>query len=200
MCLQKIICLGDSNTWGYDPRCFLGGRYDEPWPLLLERQTGMQAVNFGENGRMIPHSDDDLVLMDRRLERLMPADALIVMLGSNDILTLWDHDPTVVGRRMADFLAHLRAQFPDVPVLLISPAAIDVEDDTLMRANASLGAHFAAAAAQTGCAFADAAGWGIPLSHDGVHFNEEGHRRFAERTSAVLNRLTEKGEDHGTEA
>ena len=24
---QKILCYGDSNTYGYDPRAYLGGRY-----------------------------------------------------------------------------------------------------------------------------------------------------------------------------
>ena len=24
---MKIICFGDSNTWGYDPRSYLGERY-----------------------------------------------------------------------------------------------------------------------------------------------------------------------------
>ena len=32
---MKVICYGDSNTYGYDPRLPLGGRYDHPWPELL---------------------------------------------------------------------------------------------------------------------------------------------------------------------
>ena len=24
---MKVLCFGDSNTWGYDPRSPLGGRY-----------------------------------------------------------------------------------------------------------------------------------------------------------------------------
>ena len=25
---MKVICFGDSNTYGYDPRGYFGGRYD----------------------------------------------------------------------------------------------------------------------------------------------------------------------------
>ena len=25
---MNVICFGDSNTYGYDPRSYLGGRYD----------------------------------------------------------------------------------------------------------------------------------------------------------------------------
>ena len=36
---MKVICFGDSNTYGYDPRGYLGGRYEAdsygcpPFPL-----------------------------------------------------------------------------------------------------------------------------------------------------------------------
>ena len=32
---MTVVCYGDSNTWGYDPRGFLGDRYDRPWPEYL---------------------------------------------------------------------------------------------------------------------------------------------------------------------
>lgn len=25
--MMRVMCLGDSNTYGYDPRSYLGGRY-----------------------------------------------------------------------------------------------------------------------------------------------------------------------------
>ena len=35
-------------------------------------------------------------------------------------------------------------------------------------------------------AFADAGEWDIPLAFDGVHFTEEGHRRFAARAEQAF--------------
>ena len=35
-----ILCYGDSNTFGYDPRDFFGTPYDSPWPALLEKHLG----------------------------------------------------------------------------------------------------------------------------------------------------------------
>ena len=39
---RRIFCFGDSNTYGYDPREPLGGRYpaDARWPELLSAATG----------------------------------------------------------------------------------------------------------------------------------------------------------------
>ena len=31
---RRLLCYGDSNTYGYDPRSYLGGRYPDSirWP------------------------------------------------------------------------------------------------------------------------------------------------------------------------
>ena len=68
---MKILCFGDSNTYGYDPCFFLGGRYpaEHRWPDLLAAQTGWDIVNAGENGREIPRqpyaSENTLRLVER---------------------------------------------------------------------------------------------------------------------------------------
>ena len=55
---MKIICFGDSNTWGYDPRSYLGERYpkDVRWTGLLSALPGLEVVNCGVNGRTIPNT------------------------------------------------------------------------------------------------------------------------------------------------
>ena len=52
---RKIVCFGDSNTYGYDPRSYLGGRYPEfiRWTGLL-KAAGWEVWNKGENGLSIP--------------------------------------------------------------------------------------------------------------------------------------------------
>ena len=54
---MKLWCFGDSNTYGYDPCGFFGGRYAAPWPALLAEKTGCQVINDGKNGRMIPERE-----------------------------------------------------------------------------------------------------------------------------------------------
>ena len=76
---MKVICFGDSNTFGYDPRSWFGGRYtpDSRWVDILAAETGWTVYNMGENGRKIPRETPDF-----------PADTdlLILMLGTNDLL------------------------------------------------------------------------------------------------------------------
>ena len=41
---MKVICFGDSNTYGYDPRSYFGGQYpaQNRWVDLLAQKYGTQ--------------------------------------------------------------------------------------------------------------------------------------------------------------
>ena len=81
---MRILCFGDSNTYGYDPRSFFGDRYgaEDRWVDLLAKQTGHECINAGANGREIPHNPHAL----RLLTEHVPVDIFLVMLGTNDLL------------------------------------------------------------------------------------------------------------------
>ena len=51
-----IICYGDSNTNGYDPRSFMGDRYgkDIRWTGVLAEKTDWSIRNHGMNGAVSP--------------------------------------------------------------------------------------------------------------------------------------------------
>ena len=53
---MKMLCYGDSNTYGYDPRGFFGDRYpkERRWADILAEKLGWQIQNEGQNGREIP--------------------------------------------------------------------------------------------------------------------------------------------------
>lgn len=170
---MKIICFGDSNTWGYDPRGYFGGRYDAPWPELLGEMTGWSVINQGENGRKIPGSP---VFFPE------DADLLILMLGTNDLLQ--GNSPSTVAIRMEAFLSRQNRE-----VLLIAPPPMKpgqwVSGPQLIDASRELEGRYAALA-RPGVEFLRAGEWDIPLCFDGVHFTEEGHRRFAEGVARYL--------------
>ena len=185
---KQIVCIGDSNTWGYDPRGFGGGRYPAAvrWTARLDSQPEWVIHNLGENGREIPHSAFALRLLGQQLEALAPLDGICLMLGSNDLLC--GASPAAVAARMEDLLDRLGAY--GVPLLLIAPPkfcpATWVAEEGLLGASAQLAGLYLTLAQDKAIAFADAGAWDIPLAFDGVHFTEEGHRRFAEQAQAAF--------------
>lgn len=69
---KTILCLSDSNTYGYDPRGAFGGRYPEGtrWTSRLAQSGAWVIHNLGENGREIPHTPYLLDLLMRQLDAL----------------------------------------------------------------------------------------------------------------------------------
>ena len=173
---MKLWCFGDSNTYGYDPCGFFGGRYAAPWPELLAEKTGYEVINDGKNGRMIPEREYEFLQFRRDAERYN-ADALIVMLGTNDLLE--GATAGTAAARMETFLNRCDM----LEILLVSPPPMKrgawVPDDGLVEESKNLSRQYEALAERRGIRFADAGKWDIALAYDGVHFTEEGHLRCA---------------------
>ena len=180
---MKLWCFGDSNTYGYDPCGFFGGRSAAPWPELLAEKTGIQGTTAGKKGRMIPEREHE-ILQFRRDAGRYNADALIVMLGTNDLLE--GATAREVAARMEAFLN--RCNLP--AILLISPPPMKrgawVPDDGLVEESKNLARQYEGLAKRLGLPYADAGEWDIALAYDGVHFTEEGHARFAEGLESFL--------------
>ena len=169
---MNVICFGDSNTYGYDPRGYFGGRYDADcrWVDILASETGWTISNMGQNGREIPSAAPTL-----------PADTdlLIVMLGTNDLLQ--GRSPEQAAERLGRFFAAV--PLDRSKVLLIAPPPMTlgawVPSQQLIDDSHTFAKCCQALAEQLGIRFANAGNWGISLTYDGVHFTERGHKAFA---------------------
>ncbi len=177
---MNVICYGDSNTYGYDPRSYFGERYDACWVEILAEKTGWNVVNDGMNGRRISKRPIDLP---------KDADILIIMLGDNDLLNGLSAAET--ARRMKAFLNKL--SLPRDRILLIAPPPMKwgewVPNQELIEASKALALAYQFLAEQMGIGFVDAGKWNISLAYDGVHFTEDGHRVFGENLSLFLEEI-----------
>ena len=169
---MNVMCFGDSNTYGYDPRGYFGGRYDAEsrWVDILAAETGWTICNMGQNGREILFAAP-----------AFPADTdlLIVMLGTNDLLQ--GCSPEQAIERLERFLSgiHLNRS----KILLIAPPPMTlgewVPSQQLIDDSHTFARLCQGLAEQLGIRFADAGKWDISLTYDGVHFTEQGHKAFA---------------------
>ncbi len=119
---HRILCFGDSNTYGYDPRSYLGGRYPASvrWTGLLNA-AGWTVINKGEKGRCIPHLAADARELGH-MARGTETDIVTVMLGSNDLLQHPRPSAEVCTEQMGRFLTTLLEELPaSCKVLLIAP-------------------------------------------------------------------------------
>ena len=181
---MRILCFGDSNTYGYDPRGFFGDRYgvEDRWVDLLAKQTGHECINAGANGREIPRNPYAL----RLLTEHAPVDIFLVMLGTNDLLqgASTKEAATRLEVFMNQMLPHCKQ------ILLICPPPMKrgawVPTEELVSESNNLAAEYQLLAEKLSIPFVDTRHWNIELTFDGVHFSEEGHHAFAENLGKEL--------------
>ena len=177
---MRLVCFGDSNTFGYDPRGYFGGQYDVPWPeILSEKLIGCTVLNWGENGREIP---------TRAVDFPEDTDLLIIMLGTNDLLQF--RKPEAACEKMKRFLESLTLKSDKI--LLIAPPPMKfgewIQNQNVIDDSITLTKYYKALAERLNIRFANAGEWNIPLAYDGVHLTEEGHRAFADGLFNYLNK------------
>ena len=109
--MPVVVCYGDSNTYGYDAAT--GGRFPKAvrWPgvLAAELAGSAEVIEEGLNGRTTIWDDPYLEGRNGRtyllpcLRSHAPVDVLVLMLGTNDLKTIFGRSAGEIaaGRRRA---------------------------------------------------------------------------------------------------
>lgn len=167
--MKKALILGDSNTWGYDPRGYLQ-RYDLTYVDYLNKLvSGWMFFEDGQNGRLLRDVKDDSFDVNS-------IDLFSVMLGSNDLIHYYAVDE-IVG-----FMQTLIDKIDKNKVLILCPPVLK---DSLFY-NESLQLNEAYNHLGVKCIDANP----LDMSFDCVHLSEKGHKELALRIAEYLkNRL-----------
>lgn len=189
--MKRICCIGDSNTFGHDPRSRIGEPYGDGvrWAGRLAQQ-GFEVINTGRNGLSIP-LERDYPALGERLRSIGPVGAVTVMLGTNDLLR--GADAGTAADRMEKLLGFLHGNVGEAKLVLIAPPPMIrgewVPTDSLIEESKGMTEKYRELAERAGVVFADAGEWGVELTFDGVHFTAAGHAAFAEGLKAVLEQI-----------
>lgn len=205
--LRKIVCFGDSNTFGYVPG--VGGRFDAEhrWTGILQQAAagqGLAIIEEGLNGRTTIFDDDvspdrnGLKELEGVLRRNAPLDGFVMMLGTNDCKIKFHADVSAIAGGLEKLLQVIRQFDEHIRIWICSPAVINEGvktgifahnfDDESIRKSRELGAAFSELAQRYGCGFWDAAEEIFTDPSDGIHLSAEAHRRLA---GVLLQKLTE---------
>ncbi|MCR9136414.1 MAG: SGNH/GDSL hydrolase family protein [Alphaproteobacteria bacterium] len=106
---RTILCYGDSITWGFDAAGgtdYLRHSFTERWTRRLGAELGpdYHIVEEGLNGRTTVFDDpisggkSGLADLPNTLQSHMPVSLLILMLGSNDLMTRFNLNAHEIAR------------------------------------------------------------------------------------------------------
>ena len=203
--MKKIVCFGDSNTYGYDPQT--GGRYDEKtrWPKRLQTLLGedYEIIEEGQNGRTIANDDPweggtksgmDYVLP--MLETKRP-DLLVIMLGSNDLKIKFNLPPADIAGSLITMIMNIKGYCkhylgcPEMKILIVSPPALSepfaesyfaafFDKKSVVANSIELAKWYELVADQHDCYFLNATKTISAGSAEHLHLDPEGHAKMAE--------------------
>ena len=173
--MKTILCYGDSNTWGYNPKNKERYTRDERWPGVLRNELGddVWIIEEGLNGRTTVFDDpieahrNGLKYLIPCLDSHQPLDLVILMLGTNDLKKRFSTSAYDVGKGISVLidviLASGSAPGGNAPkILLVSPTPFEklTEKAELFEGaeekSLRLAGHFAQIAEEYGLAFLDA--------------------------------------------
>ena len=218
--MKRILCYGDSNTWGYDPvntdpATGLPARYDENtrWTCLMQKLLGADYYVWeaGLGGRTTVFDDP---LMPTRngvrdfemvLQTCDPVDCIIFALGTNDTKDMFCASSLIITRAMERLLqvcksALLQSRSPNAKIILACPVK-PVADGTgeywygfsekSTKAGEELRLSYRLLARENGCEYIDINDFGDPSPADGVHLDPAGHKRLAIEMTKLVQRMLE---------
>lgn len=195
--MRRIVCFGDSNTYGQSP--VDGSRYGEGvrWPGVLDNLLGdgFEVVNEGKNGRTIAFDDpyiegcNGLKDIGSCLERNDPVDLLIIMLGTNDLKVYFESTPQMIADNLRNMCELVRER-TDAKLLLVSPMLLgdQIEFSPLhlefgreqVDYSFELAPQIEKVAEETGSEFIDLAVVAMSSDVDCLHLMPEEHAKVAQ--------------------
>ena len=135
--MKRILCFGDSLTWGYEPKEGVRLDSDSRWTGVLNSLTGDECIVIeeGQNGRTIATDDPEegekngMLYLVPCLESQSPLDVMVLMLGTNNLKRKFGYDASDIASEMSRFLqkviAHNNAKLEGkMKILLVSPPLV----------------------------------------------------------------------------
>lgn len=210
--MKRILCYGDSNTFGYDP--VTGNRYPSHvrWTGRLQELLGAEycVVEEGCNGRTTCFTDpqeewkNGLYYLKPCLNSQKPLDVVIMMLGTNDLKTMYHASPEKIAQGAAllvdeilSFTKEKQGYQPDI--VLVSPPEIGSDivnssfqesfDSSAVWRSKELPELYKKIAGEKGCIFLNAAAHVNPSEADSLHLMPDAHEILAKKLAQIIQNI-----------
>lgn len=217
--MKKIICFGDSNTFGFNPND--GSRYNSNtrWTGVLAKILGEEykIAEAGCNNRTGFFLNPDGLLqsgqkyLQEYLERNKDFETFILALGTNDLQSIFKIDENIAKDGLKNLITIIRKSNQKARIIIISPVVLNENvlngyfsyqfDETSIKASNWIQEIYENTSQKESCELLNLNKYVTPSSIDGLHFDSESHKKIAnlianvilERTSRNLDKIEFSG-------
>lgn len=206
--MKRVLCYGDSNTWGYNP--VTQERFDkhERWTGQLSRMLGndYDVIEEGLNGRTTVWDDPIEGYRNGRgylipcLESHKPLDLVIILLGLNDLkrrfsVSAFDvaEGAGVLVQIVQKSNAGMMGGAPQVLLMAPPPVGkLTAFAELFEGAEAKshkLAEHYRRVAVELKCHFLDTSTVIFSSDLDGIHFEQSEHARLGQAVAVKVREI-----------
>lgn len=205
----RVLCFGDSNTWGAIPESKERYPATERWTGVLQDGLGasFEVIEEGLKGRTTdadyqnrPGRNGKTYLLPC-LQSQNPVDGVVLMLGTNDVKIEFNRSAADIAHAIRSLVDDIR-KYGRTPqgsaphILLVSPVPINPEtpifkekytesmNDQSVETSKLMASEIQNVARAANCAFIDAAAV-ASVGADGVHLTRESHAALAGLITSV---------------
>lgn len=194
--MKKVLCFGDSNTFGFIPES--GKRYDKNtrWSGILTQLAAekFEIIEAGCNNRTA--FSDNPAGFEQTGYKVLPTllkkdlDCVILAIGVNDLQFFYNPTLEEIENGMRRLVDIVREQCPKAEIILVSPARLTdnifngyfraMFDKISIEKSLHLSEIYESIAKEKNCRFAD---WDkiVTVSpKDGLHLEPDAHKKIAE--------------------
>lgn len=204
--MKKILCFGDSNTYGFIPSS--GKRYDENsrWSGILKKllREEYEIIEAGCNNRTA--FCDNPAGVNETGYKVLPLlltpdiDCVILAVGINDLQYLYNISMKDYESGLENLIGLVRTKLPRAKIILLSPSVITEDilnsyfaamfDETSIEKSKQLSAIYERAARKENCKLLDLKKIASPSKTDGLHYEKIEHIKIA---NAIFDLINHKG-------
>lgn len=203
--MKKILCFGDSNTYGYIPNN--GARYDKNtrWTgvLSLLSHGKFEIIEDGCNNRtaFAANPAGKIFTGYEILPELLTDDfdAVVLAIGINDTQFLYNLSPIEIASGVEKLINIVKVKSPQAKILLVAPSILTEDvlngnfaclfDRTSIEKSRQLPLLYQKIAEKQNIEFFDLNSIVKVSPLDGLHYEPEQHKKIAQVIFTILSEL-----------
>ncbi len=195
--MKKVLCYGDSNTFGFNP--LNSSRYNAQtrWTALLG--VNYKVIEEGCNNRTAAYDNPAGALFSAQkhfpviLSKLKDVDILILSLGTNDLQEQYNADLSIIEKGLENLILAAK----NIPRIILVPSVILNEDvlkgyfsiyfgKTSIAKSKEAGKIYKNLSQKYDLEIFDFNEFVKPSSIDGLHYDELSHKIIAEKLAEFI--------------
>ncbi len=194
--MAELVCFGDSNTYGFNPRN--GKRYDENtrWSGILKEKLKekIRVIEAGCNNRTCysinPESEELTGILALPKYLSINTEYLIIAVGLNDLQKFYSSTDEEIREGMTKLIEIAKNTNPNMEIIILAPSKIRKNilnsyfsalfNEDAIEKSAKIPSIYGQIACEKQCRFINLDEFVCACDIDGLHYFEDEHKKIAE--------------------